>query len=62
MQERLQPPVVVVAEKAVPGGRWLKFDNPHGLLVASRPEDVLPSLLEADAALAQGSDILIQWN
>ncbi len=54
MQERLQPPVVVVAEKAVPGRRWLKFDNPHGLLVASRPEHVLPSLLEADAALAQG--------
>jgi para-aminobenzoate synthetase/4-amino-4-deoxychorismate lyase len=54
MRQRVPSPVVVVTEAAFPAGRLLKFDRPHRLLVALRPEEVLNALQQADKALAQG--------
>ena len=47
-------PAVVVTERALASGRLLKFDQPHRLLVALRPEEVQECLREADEALTQG--------
>jgi para-aminobenzoate synthetase / 4-amino-4-deoxychorismate lyase len=44
----------MVTDGALPQGRLLKFDQPQGLLVALRPEEVPLCLQEADAALAHG--------
>jgi para-aminobenzoate synthetase / 4-amino-4-deoxychorismate lyase len=52
--ERALSPVVIVPDGALPQGSMLKFDQPQGLLVALRSEEVLLCLQEADAALAQG--------
>jgi para-aminobenzoate synthetase/4-amino-4-deoxychorismate lyase len=54
MRERVPSPVVIVTDGELPQGRLLKFDQPQRLLVALRPEEVLPCLQEADAVLAQG--------
>ena len=48
------PPVVMATERALAPGRLLKFDQPHRLLVALRPEEVQDCLREADEALTQG--------
>ncbi len=47
-------PTVFIADEGLPPGRFLKFEKPHALLVATCPEDVLPCLQEADGALAKG--------
>jgi para-aminobenzoate synthetase / 4-amino-4-deoxychorismate lyase len=54
MRQRALPPVVLMSDGALPRGRLLKFDQPQRLLEALRPEEVLPCLQEADAALAKG--------
>ena len=54
MTERVLSPVVMVTDGALPQGSLLKFDQPQGLLVALRPEEVPLCLQEADAALAHG--------
>jgi hypothetical protein len=54
MRQRALPPVVMVTERAIAPGRFLKFDQPHRLLVALRPEKVQDCLQQADKALAQG--------
>jgi para-aminobenzoate synthetase / 4-amino-4-deoxychorismate lyase len=54
MRQRALSPVVMVTERAIAPGRFLKFDQPHRLLVALRPEKVQDCLQEADKALAQG--------
>jgi hypothetical protein len=40
MRQRALSPVVMVTERAIAPGRFLKFDQPHRLLVALRPEEV----------------------
>jgi para-aminobenzoate synthetase/4-amino-4-deoxychorismate lyase len=47
-------PVVMVTDVSLRQGRLLKFDQPQGVLVALRPEEVPRCLQEADTALAQG--------
>src|ERR1700674_220103 len=54
MTERVLSPVVMVTDGALPQGSLLKFDQPQGLLVALRPEEVPLCLQEADATLAHG--------
>jgi para-aminobenzoate synthetase / 4-amino-4-deoxychorismate lyase len=54
MRQRALSPVVMVTERAIAPGRFLKFDQPHRLLVALRPEKVQDCLQQADKALAQG--------
>jgi para-aminobenzoate synthetase / 4-amino-4-deoxychorismate lyase len=54
MKQRVSSPVVIVTEKALAPGRLLKFDQPHRLLVALRPEEVQDCLRKADEALTQG--------
>jgi len=54
MRQRALSPVVMVTERAIAPGRFLKFDQPHRLLVALRPEKVQDCLRQADKALAQG--------
>ena len=54
MRERVPSPVVMVTDGSLSQGRLLNFDQPQGLLVALRPEEVSRCLQEADAALAQG--------
>jgi para-aminobenzoate synthetase/4-amino-4-deoxychorismate lyase len=54
MRQRAVSPVVMVTEMAIGPGRFLKFDQPHRLLVALRPEKVQDCLQQADEALAQG--------
>jgi para-aminobenzoate synthetase/4-amino-4-deoxychorismate lyase len=54
MRQRASSPMVLMSDGALPRGRLLKFDQPQRLLVALRPEEVLPCLQEADAALAKG--------
>jgi para-aminobenzoate synthetase / 4-amino-4-deoxychorismate lyase len=44
----------MVTERAVEPRRFLKFERPHHLLVALRPERVQDCLQQADKALAQG--------
>ena len=50
MRQRAVSPVVMVTERASPPGRFLKFDQPHRLLVALRPEKVQDCLQQADSA------------
>jgi para-aminobenzoate synthetase/4-amino-4-deoxychorismate lyase len=54
MRQRALSPVVMVTERAIAPGRFLKFDQAHPLLVALRPEKVQDCLQQADKALAQG--------
>jgi para-aminobenzoate synthetase / 4-amino-4-deoxychorismate lyase len=54
MRQRVSSPVVIVTERALAPGRLLKFEQPHRLLVALRPEEVQDCLRVADEALAQG--------
>jgi para-aminobenzoate synthetase/4-amino-4-deoxychorismate lyase len=54
MRQRALSPVVMVTERAIAPRRFLKFDQPHCLLVAVRPEKVQDCLQKADEALAQG--------
>src|SRR6478735_4599943 len=54
MSKAVPPPVVVVTDLAPSADRLLKFSQPHRLLIATSPEEVLLCLQEADAALAQG--------
>jgi para-aminobenzoate synthetase/4-amino-4-deoxychorismate lyase len=54
MRKRAVSPVVMVTERAIAPGRFLKFDQPHRLLVALHPEEVQDCLQQADKALAQG--------
>jgi hypothetical protein len=58
MRERVPSPVVMVTDGSLSQGRLLNFDQPQGLLVALRPEEVSRCLQEADAALAQGYHFL----
>jgi para-aminobenzoate synthetase/4-amino-4-deoxychorismate lyase len=44
----------MVTERALAPGRLLKFEQPHRLLVAIRPEEVHDCLRKADEALTQG--------
>jgi para-aminobenzoate synthetase / 4-amino-4-deoxychorismate lyase len=54
MRQRVSSPVVMVTETALAPGRLLKFEQPHRLLVALRPEEVQDCLRNADEALTQG--------
>jgi para-aminobenzoate synthetase / 4-amino-4-deoxychorismate lyase len=54
MRQRVPTPVVIVTEGTFAPRRLLKFDQPHCLLVALRPEEVQACLQRADEALAQG--------
>src|ERR1700675_4434676 len=57
MRQRLPSPVVMVTDRAIAPGRLLKFDQPHPLLLAVRPEEVQDCLQQADDALARGNHV-----